>query len=208
MSSGAAVADDPSTAGPHSGVVEVLRQRRSRSVFDPDLILSDNELRVLLEAARWAPSAGNSQPWRFLVGRRGDAAHRRIVAALSRGNLGWAPAASAILITLEQTATDPGSDLPYSDYAAYDLGQAAAHLTVQAQSMGLWTHQFAGFDHDRIAADFRVPDNLAVRTGIAVGRPLPEDRHDGVDELVVARERRPRQRKPVDELLLNSDALG
>jgi nitroreductase len=92
----------------------------------------------MLEAARWAPSAGNSQPWAFLVGRRGDTNHDRIVAHLAGSSRSWAPRASAILVTAHQRFV-ADSDLPYSDYAMYDLGQAVAHLTIQAQSMGLHT---------------------------------------------------------------------
>ncbi|MGZ4455570.1 MAG: nitroreductase family protein [Nocardioides sp.] len=170
------------------GLLPLLAERRSVRTYDAGHRLADEELRLLLEAARWAPSAGNSQPWAFLVGRRGDAAHDGFVELLSRGNRSWAPAASALLFTAHQVASGPEEDAPdYSDYALYDLGQAVAHLTVQAQALGLVAHQFAGFDHDALAAAAGVPRHWRVTTGIAVGRELAG---------AVPDERRPRTRRP------------
>ena len=148
----------------------LLRERWSSRSFDPAHELADDELVRLLEAARWAPSAGNSQPWAFLVLKRGEAGHGRFAATLSRGNTSWVPKASVVLVSLFKNGDDEDPDLTYSDYAEYDLGQSVAHLTVQAQSMGLGVHQFAGFDHDAVATGFAVPPNWKVTTGIAVGR--------------------------------------
>lgn len=149
----------------------LLRDRWSPRVFDPAHELSDDDLRSLLEAARWAPSAGNSQPWAFLVGRRGEPGHARLVEHLSRGNTPWVPRASAVLVSAHQVASGPEDDAPaFSDYALHDLGQAVAHLTFQAAVLGLHVHQFAGFDHDGVAAAFGVPPHWKVTAGIAVGR--------------------------------------
>jgi nitroreductase len=166
----------------------LLRDRRSVRAFDPDQELTLDELRMLLEAARWAPSAGNSQPWAFLVGRRGDPAHQAFVPLLA-GSVGrWAPAASLLVFSLHQVASDAGDDaLTYSDYAAYDLGQAVAQLTVQASALGLQCHQFAAFDHAGLAEAAGVPRHWLVTTGIAVGRSIE-------DELAV------RSRRPVSEI--------
>lgn len=175
-----------------------LRERWSVSVFDERHTLSPGQIRLLLEAARWAPSAGNSQPWSFIVATRGSAAHDVLVKHLSRGNSGWVPRASAVFITLAQGGTDPEGNGPtYSDYAFYDLGQAAAHLTVQAAALGLSSHQFAGFDHDAVAADLDVPGHWRVMTGIAVG--VHGDPAD-VDPRDAEREARERTRKPLSEM--------
>lgn len=190
---------EPDQAAP--ALTPLLHQRWSSRVYDPQHHLSDDDLTTLLEAARWAPSAGNSQPWAFLVGRRGDATHSAFVEQLSRGNSFWAPRASALLVSLQRIAAEPGSDFPYSDYAAYDLGQAAAHITVQAQSMGLYVHQFAGFDHDRVARVFEVPDHWQVTTGIAVGRLAPVSTIEDVEPSLAARERRLRQRNPLSQFV-------
>lgn len=184
-------------------LLPLLRQRRSIRTYDATHELGDGELAVLLEAARWAPSAGNSQPWSFLVGRRGDAAHEVFVELLSRGNRSWVPSASAVLISLHQVASGPEDDAPaFSDYAMYDLGQAVAHLNVQAAELGLAVHQFAGFDHERLAGECGVPPHWRVTTGIAIGRELPPDElgQEAADELARERDRRPRTRRPVAEI--------
>ncbi|MFC4784586.1 nitroreductase family protein [Nocardioides sp. MAHUQ-72] len=182
-----------------SALLPLLRDRRSVRSYDDTHELSGDDLRALLEAARWAPSAGNSQPWAFLVARRGDAAHEAFVPLLSRGNLSWAPRASALLFTLHQVATGPEDDaFVYSDYAAYDLGQAVAQLSVQALALGLVVHQFAGFDHERLAEVARVPRHWRVTTGVALGRALPVD--EPGDPLARERDGRPRTRKPLAEV--------
>jgi nitroreductase len=158
-------------------LLPLLRDRRSVRALDPDHVVSDADLASLLEAARWAPSAGNSQPWAFLVARRGGPGHAAFVDLLAASTRRWAPAASALVFTLHQTAYDDGDglDLAYSDYAAYDLGQAVAHLGVQAAHLGLSCHQFAAFDHDRLAREAQVPAHWRVTTGIAVGLALESE---------------------------------
>ncbi len=169
-------------------LLPLLRDRRSIRTYDETHVLADAELDVLLEAARWSPSAGNSQPWAFLVGRRGDSAHEAFVPLLAPSVRRWAPAASALLFTLNQVASGPEDDaLGYSDYAQYDLGQAVAHLTIQASALGLGVHQFAAFDHDGLAGLAVVPRHWRVTTGLAVG-------------LAVESDLAPRSRRPLDEL--------
>lgn len=173
----------------------VLRDRWSPRVLDDTHELADEELLLLLEAARWAPSTGNSQPWSYLVGRRGDDTFARIVPTLTKGNSRWVPRASAILVSLRQVAPAPGEEPGTYAYAAHDTGQAAAHLTVQAESMGLVVHQFAGFDHDAVAAEFGVPEHIRVTAGIAVGRegdPATTDVHE--------KDRSARSRRPLSDL--------
>ena len=177
-------------------LLPLIGARRSVRTYDPTHLVSDADLRVLLEAARWAPSAGNSQPWGFLVGRRGDGVHTRLVDHLSPGNTRWAPRASVLLVTLHQALSGPEEDaLGYSDYALYDLGQAVAQLSVQALAMGLAVHQIAGFDHDRLAGSFAVPPHWQVTTGVAIGRELAADQpaEPGLRE----RDRLPRERHPL-----------
>jgi nitroreductase len=169
-------------------LLPLLRDRRSIRAYDETHVLADEDLAALLEAARWAPSAGNSQPWAFLVARRGDDAHRAFVDLLASSVRRWAPAASLLAFTLNQVASGPEEDaFVYSDYAQYDLGQAVAHLTVQAASMGLGAHQFAAFDHDGLAELAGVPRHWRVTTGLTVGVPV-------VSELV------PRTRLPLSRI--------
>ena len=191
---------DPSSTG---GLTPLLDTRFSTRVFDPEHTLAPADLRSLLEAARWSPSAGNSQPWAFLVGLRGDATHRAFVPLLSRGNAFWVPRASAVLVTLHRSATEAGSDILYSDYAAYDLGQSVAHLSVQASALGLQVHQFAGFDHDAATAAFAVPDNWTVTTAVAIGRADPVESIEDTEPSLAQRERRLRDRNPLHDFVFS-----
>jgi nitroreductase len=183
---------------PDARLAAAIRDRWSPRAFDETHQLSDDDLGLLLEAARWAPSAGNSQPWAFIVGLRGDETFDAFHALHSRGNTAWTARASALIVTLHQATIEPGSDIAFSDYAAYDLGQATAQLALQAQSMGLHTHQFAGFDHDGVAERFAVPAHWKVTTGMTVGKLASPNT---LEPALAVRERRPRARKNLAEFV-------
>ena len=197
----------PSPDAAPDTLTPLLRQRESVMVYDRSYVIPADDLRAILEAARWAPSAGNSQPWGFIVGRRGDETHRKIVQVLSAANQAWAPAASAIIITLHQVATDFDHEIAYSDYAMFDLGQAVAHITVQARSMGLQVRQFGGFDHPAANAAFHVPPHWAATTGIALGLPATHGEEASLPGWVQQRSRLPRERLPL-EAFVHSGSFG
>ncbi|WP_221629258.1 nitroreductase family protein [Humibacillus xanthopallidus] len=210
------VSDETVTPGRHTATASsaqpdvltpLLRERESVMIYDRTHVLSTPALRAILEAARWAPSAGNSQPWGFIVGLRGDETHAAMVEVLSSANQVWAPAASAIILTLHQVATDEDHEIAYSDYAMFDLGQAVAHITVQARSMGLQVRQFGGFDHRAAAERFDVPPHWAVTTGIALGLPAEAGADDALPEWLRARSRLPRSRLPL-EAFVHSGKFG
>lgn len=183
----------------HLPLATLLEQRWSPRAFDPEHVISDDELTLLFEAARWAPSAGNSQPWSFLVGVRGTETHARIFGLLAEGNQRWAKRPSAIIITIRQLAAGPDHDLFGADHTQFDLGQAAAHLSIQAQSMGLHVHQFSGFDRPGVQQAFGVPEHWEVTSGIAVGRIADPEIFD--EQWEIDREREPRDRRPLSEFV-------
>ena len=190
------------------GLAEPLRSRWSPSIFDTEHRLPEADIITLLHAAQWAPSHGNLQPWRFLVCERGSTAHRALVPHLSRGNSGWVPRASVVVLVATQTEEDPdrGPDDKPNDALIniYAAGQAAAHLTVQAHAMGLFTHQFKGFERDEVGAELGVPPHWRIVAGIAVGvRGDPAE----VPERDQEREQRVRRRKPLAEIAYG-DAWG
>jgi hypothetical protein len=119
------------------------------------------------------------------VGRRGDARHEALVPLLAPSSRRWAPSASALVVNLVHRRVDD-SDLPYSEFADYDLGQAVAHLTLQAQAMGLACRQFRAFDLDGVATEIGLADGWDVVSMTAVGRSVDRrpqrDRRD-VDRL-------------------------
>jgi nitroreductase len=127
---------------------------------------------VLLEAARWAPSAGNSQPWAFIVTRRGTAEHTRLARHLAGSSAVWAPSASLLVANLSHRFVED-TDWEFSEFSIYDLGQAVAHMSIQAQALGLHMRQFRAFDRDGIAREFAVPEHWEVTTLAAIGRAAP-----------------------------------
>jgi nitroreductase len=151
------------------GLHPLLARRWSPLVFDPAGDVAPAEVDALLEAARWAPSAGNSQPWAFVVGRRGDAVHARVVRQLAPSAARWAPTAGLLVVNLCHRWVE-GTDWEYSEFALYDLGQAVAHMTVQAAALGLSVRQFRAFDQAGLAAEFAVPPHWQVTSMSAFGR--------------------------------------
>jgi nitroreductase len=151
----------------------LLSSRWSPTVFDAGASLDAAGVESLLEAARWAPSAGNSQPWAFIVGTRGSADHARLVSHLAGSSRRWAPTAALLVANLVHRYVE-GTDWEYSEFSRYDLGQAVAHMTLQARSLGLYVRQFRAFDRDGIAAEFDVPEHWEVCTMSAIGH-LPRE---------------------------------
>jgi nitroreductase len=169
----------------------LLATRSSPLLFDPDHELTAADEDVLLEAARWAPSAGNSQPWLFHFRRRGTPGHDALLARLAPSSRRWAPSASALVVNLAH-ATVEDTDWQFSEFSHYDLGQAVAHMTVQASALGLSCRQFRAFDLDGLTGDLDVPPGWSVVTMTAIGQAPGR----GLDD-----EAR-RQRRSLDDLRL------
>jgi nitroreductase len=177
----------------------LLAERWSPRGFDAEHEIGGDQLTALLEAARWAPSANNSQPWRFVLTRRGTAAFDRLADLLAPGNRVWAANAGALVLVAARTVDDDGRPLRF---ALYDTGQAVAQLVTQAQAEGLATHQMGGFDAAGVA------DLLGLGTAVTPVVVVAVGRFDGSAELsepLATRERAPRQRRPLDELVLTLD---
>jgi nitroreductase len=174
----------------------LLAQRWSSRAFDASAELAPAVLDRLLEAARWSPSAGNTQPWRFVVAARGTGAHHHVLGALAPGSRAWARHAAVLLVAVAETADEDGNPLPW---ALYDLGQAMAHLSTQAQAEGLVVHQMGGFSPDALSASFDLDDRLRPVVVAAVGAYDPQA---VLPEPFAERELAPRSRRPLDELLV------
>ena len=175
----------------------LLAERWSPRAF-ADRSVDLETLGSLLEAARWAPSSNNEQPWRFLVARREDGPlFQRILGCLVPGNQAWARNAPVLLLALARLRRE--RDGAPNRLALYDVGQAVAHLTFQASALGLVVHQMAGIEVDKIRADFALPAELEPATAVAVGYPGdPATLPDRLRE----REALPRERKSLDEIVL------
>jgi nitroreductase len=150
----------------------LLAARWSPTTFDPSYEVTTADVDAILEAARWAPSAGNSQPWAFITGRRADPVHARLTRHLTGSSAAWAPSASLLVANLCHRCVE-GTDWEYSEFAHYDLGQAVAHMTFQAQALGLHARQFRAFNRTVLAAEFTVPQHWEITTMSAFGRLPP-----------------------------------
>ncbi|MGW1294461.1 nitroreductase family protein [Streptomyces sp. NPDC002533] len=155
--------------GPPDGIHPLLAGRFSPSRFDPSAVVDDRAVGLLLEAARWAPSAGNSQPWGFFLARPGEPEYDRVLPHLAPSSARWATDAGLLVVALTRRYVDD-SGLLHSEFADYDLGQAIAHMTVQAQAMGLATHQFRAFDREKLTAELAPNPGWAIVSMVAVGR--------------------------------------
>ena len=174
----------------------VLTNRRSPRSFDATATISNEALVAILEAARWAPSANNFQPWRFHVGVRGDEVFNSILDTLISFNQSWANRASALVMVSTVNQNEDGSPRPIS---GFDAGLAVSQLTFEAHSRGQVAHQMAGFDAAKAAATFELPEAIAPIVVIAIGTQGPAEQLEGV---LLERENAPRQRKELSEIVL------
>ncbi|MFC9131532.1 nitroreductase family protein [Streptomyces sp. NPDC057099] len=183
----------PRTAHTTVAVHPLLAERWSPRSFDATHTVTDEELVSLLEAARWAPSARNTQPWRFLVGRRGDTTYQQILATLVPGNQAWAGNSSVLIAAVAAERLENGTA---HHGAAYDTGLAVAHLSVQAHALGLHAHQMGGFDPERLRVSLDVPDGYRPLTVTALGALAAADL---LPEELRVRETAVRERRPLAE---------
>ena len=174
----------------------VLAERFSPRAYDTSKPIDETKLTAALEAARWSPSAANTQPWRFILARRGTPEFDTIVANLMGFNQYWAVNAGALIVGLTRRVDAEGKPMRW---AQYDLGQALAHLSVQAHHDGLHVHQMGGVLADDLQAAFGVSDEFEILSVTAVG-VLGEV--DELPESARERELAPRRRLPLEELLL------
>jgi nitroreductase len=180
-----------------AGVEDLILRRWSPRAY-ADKEVSADELKRLFEAARWAASSANEQPWRFLVGRRGDETYQKIFNALVPGNQAWARSAPVLVLAVaKKTFTQKGSP---NRYGLHDTGAAMANLALQATADGLHTHSMAGFDNEQMRASFAIPSDYEMGAVTAIGyfgdpAGLPEHLH----KMEVS----PRQRKPLEEFVFS-----
>jgi nitroreductase len=174
---------------------DLLARRWSPRAF-ADRPVAPDILKSLWEAARWAPSSANEQPWSFLVATKDDAQEfGRMLGCLVEGNQVWAKQAPVLMVSV---AAKLDRDKDPNAHAWYDVGQAVADLSVQATAQGLFVHQMAGILPDKIRELYQIPDTHEPVTGLALGYPgTPEQLSDKLRQ----RELAPRTRKPIGEFV-------
>lgn len=173
-------------------LAETLRTRWSPRSFKDEPVAPET-LRTLLEAARWAPSCFNEQPWHFIVATRDDPGeYARLLDCLMPKNQEWAHTAPVLMLSVARLDFAQGGKP--NRHALHDVGQAVAQLTVQARSMGLFVHQMAGFSRKKARETYAIPDNHEPVAAIALGAlGNPEALPGDFREMETA----PRQRRPL-----------
>ena len=179
-------------------VHELIQKRWSPRAFSEKLV-SPETLRSLFEAARWAPSSSNEQPWVFIVGTKDDSeTNAKIVSTLVEFNQAWAVHAPVLVIAVSET--EFARNKSPNRNAFYDTGAAVAHLTMEATSRGLFVHQMAGFDPHKAMEHFHTPDGWEPIAAFAIGYPGDPN---SLPEKLRERELAPRVRKPISEFVMS-----
>jgi nitroreductase len=179
------------------GVLEVILQRWSPRAYS-DKPVEPEALKEVSEAARWAASSFNEQPWRFLVGHKGDETYRKIFDSLVEFNQGWARSAPVLILSVAKK-TFSGKGTP-NQFGLHDTGAATAYIALQATALGFHTHSMAGFDHDKARKAFQIPDDFEIGSVTVLGylgdpETLPEEMRK--------METSPRQRKELSEIVFS-----
>jgi nitroreductase len=175
---------------------ELLERRWSPRSF-ANRSVEPEKLRKLFEAARWAPSSSNSQPWHFIVATKDNAEEfARALECLRPGNKSWVPNAPVLGFSVARSTWPDSSDA--NRHAQYDLGQSVAYLTIEAMAEGLYVHQMGGFFPEKVRETYGVPEGYEPMTAMAIGyggdaEALPED--------LRKRETAPRTRKPLESFV-------
>ena len=180
-----------------SPVHELLKNRWSPRAFS-ERPVEPQVLRSLFEAARWAPSSNNEQPWAYLVATKDDAENfAKMLGVLVEFNANWAKHAAVLALSVAHLKTN--RDGKPNRVALHDVGSATAQLTFEANARGLLVHQMAGFDAEKARQTFAIPPDWEPVAAIAIGYPgNPESLTDKLRE----RELAPRTRKPVGEFVM------
>jgi nitroreductase len=178
---------------------DLIRHRWSPRAFDPRPV-EPEKLHILFEAARWAPSSYNAQPWYFIVGTKDDPEnYNRVLDSFVEFNQGWAKRAPVVALSVAKLNFDDGKP---NRHAFHDVGQAAANLALQAEALGLSVHQMAGIDPEKARKLFHIPADYEAVAGIALG--YAGDPSSLGDEMR-KRELAPRQRKPLDSFVFTGE---
>ena len=188
-----------STALRHSAypVEPLFLERWSPRAFDSSS-MSDEDFLTIMEAARWAPSAFNAQPWRFVYAKRDDATWAGLLDLLIPFNASWAKNAAVLIYVVSDTLmTQPDGATKPSHSHSFDSGAAWALLALQATRLGYRAHGMTGVDFDRARTVLGVPERYRVEAAVVIGRQADKSI---LPEALQTREA-PSHRRPLDSLL-------
>ncbi|MGD8778182.1 MAG: nitroreductase family protein [Ignavibacteria bacterium] len=179
---------------------ELIKNRWSPRSFKP-VTLEKEKILSLFEAARWAPSSYNEQPWHFIIASREDEQEfDKLLSCLVEFNKEWAKDASLLIITVARS-NSIHSNKP-NKHAWHDIGLAAANLTIQAGNLGLYVHQIGGFDAEKTTQVFNIPEGYEPVSAIAVGY---KDDPDKLNDSLKKSETAVRKRKELEEFIFEGE---
>jgi nitroreductase len=194
------MAERKNPAPTETQIHEILTHRWSPRAFDARPV-EPEKLRALFEAARWAASSYNAQPWYFIVATKDDHANfKRVLECFVEFNQSWAKGAPVVALSVAGLKMQHnGQD---NRHAFHDVGQASATMALQATALGLQIHQMAGILPDKAREIFHIPEGFEAVAGIALG--YPGDPAD-LPEQLREREVGPRQRKPASSFVFTGE---
>ena len=188
----------PKHAQTDHSILPVLSERYSPYAFEPRPVERE-KLLSCLEAARWAASSYNEQPWTYILAERGDqAAFAKVIDCLVEGNQGWAKNAGVLILTVVSRLFSKNGKP--NKACEHDIGLAAGNLVVQATSLGLHVHQMIGIEPAKVRATYKVPENHDPLTAIAIG--YAADVKPGTTDPLAQRDLVPRPRKKISEFVI------
>jgi nitroreductase len=158
--------------------------------------LSDTELMQLFEAARWAPSSYNGQPWRFIYAKRNTQHWKKLFNLMVDFNKSWAKNAAVLIVILSRKNFE--HDEKPSVTHQFDAGAAWENLALQGETQGLVTHGMQGFDYDKARTDLSIPDVFNVMAMVAIGKPAPKE----ILPPELQQKERPSSRKQLSEIIM------
>lgn len=181
-------------------ILPEIKNRWSPRAFDPERKVSAEDLDAIFDAARFAPSCFNEQPWQFLVSRD-DKTRQAILGCLAESNQTWAKNAPVLAIAMAKSRFDHNDK--ENRWHQFDTGTSWGYLTLEAEKRGLITHGMGGFSVDKVRETFGVPENITIIAAIAIGY------YGGKEDLpaeLKSRER-PQGRKALDEMYFTPEKV-
>ena len=164
--------------------------------------ISDTELMCLFEAARWAPSSYNGQPWRFIYAKRNTEHWSKLFNLMVDFNKSWAKNAAVLLVIISRKNFE--QDEKPSVTHQFDAGAAWENLALQGETQGLVTHGMQGFDYEKARRDLSIPDTFDVMAMVAIGKPAPKE----VLPTDVQKKEHASDRKPLSEIIMEGQFGG
>jgi nitroreductase len=174
-------------------IEDIFLKRYSPIAMSGESITKD-ELMTLFDAARWAPSASNMQPWKFIYAMQDTPEFEKLFSLLEQFNKDWCKRASVLIVTISNKFIFKGGP---SVSHSFDTGAAWENFALQASSMNLIAHGMAGFDYEKAKTELNIPNNYSVEMMIAVGK---HGKIEDLPEPLRARET-PSNRKPLEEMV-------